>query len=59
MDGVLKKGAGIIIILFLGFWLVQDPGGFADSAKSAGTGIWDLLMKLFEAFIRFLNAIFR
>ena len=34
MDGVLKKGVVLLVILFLGFWLVQDPNGFAQSAKT-------------------------
>jgi hypothetical protein len=57
MDGVLKKGAGLLVILFLGFWLVQDPSGFANSAKGATTSIWDLLVKLFDAVISFLKSI--
>ena len=57
MDGVLKKSVGLLLILFLGFWLVQDPSGFADSAKSATSGLWDLLVKLFDAFISFLKSI--
>jgi hypothetical protein len=57
MDGVLKKGLGLLVILFLGFWLVQDPNGFADSAKGATSSIWDLLVKLFDAVISFLKSI--
>jgi hypothetical protein len=57
MDGVLKKGVGILVILFLGFWMVQDPNGFADSAKNATGAIWDLLVKLFDSFISFLKSV--
>jgi hypothetical protein len=57
MDGVLKKGVGLLVILFLGFWLVQDPNGFADSAKGATSGIWDLLVQLFDAVISFAKSI--
>ena len=57
MDGVLKKGVGLLVILFLGFWLVQDPNGFAESAKTATSHTWDLLVKLFDAFISFLKSI--
>lgn len=56
MDGVLKKGVGLLVILFLGFWLVQDPSGFADSAKNATSTIWDLLVKLFDAIISFAKS---
>jgi hypothetical protein len=57
MDGVLKKGVGLLVILFLGFWLVQDPNGFATSAKSTGASIWDLLAKLFDASISFIKSL--
>ena len=36
MDGALKKGVGLLVILFLGFWLVQDPNGLANSVQNAG-----------------------
>jgi hypothetical protein len=57
MDGALKKGVGLLVILFLGFWLVQDPSGFADSAKQATSSLWDLLVKLFDGFISFFKSI--
>ena len=57
MDGALKKGVGLLVILFLGFWLVQDPNGFAASAKQTGTAIWDLLIQLFEGIISFFKSI--
>ena len=57
MDGVLKKGVGLLFILFLGFWLVQDPTGFAESAKEATSSLWELLVTLFDGFIRFFQSI--
>jgi hypothetical protein len=57
MDGVLKKGVALLVILFLGFWLVQDPNGFALSAKNAAEALWDLLVKLFDGTISFFNSI--
>jgi hypothetical protein len=57
MDGVLKKGVGLLVILFLGFWLVQDPNGFAESAKNAGAALWDLLVRLFDGVISFFKSI--
>ena len=44
MDGALKKGVGLLVILFLGFWLVQDPNGLANSVQNAGNAIWDVLV---------------
>jgi len=57
MDGVLKKSVALLVILFLGFWLVQDPNGFAESAKNAGTALWDLLVKLFDGVISFFKSL--
>jgi hypothetical protein len=57
MTGALKKGVVLLVVLFLGFWLVQDPNGFAASAKETGTALWDLLAKLFESIIAFFNSI--
>ena len=57
MDGALKKGVVLLVVLFLGFWLVQDPNGFAGSLKGADTALWDLLVKLFDAIIRFAQSL--
>jgi hypothetical protein len=57
MDGVLKKGVGLLVILFLGVWLVQDPNGFATTAKEAGTAIWDLVTKLFDSLSTFVKSL--
>ncbi len=57
MDGVLKKGVVLLVILFLGFWLVQDPNGFADSAKTTLGTISDLLIQLFDSIISFIKSI--
>ncbi|MCW2809143.1 MAG: hypothetical protein JWQ93_3098 [Marmoricola sp.] len=57
MDGVLKKGLGVLVIVFLLFWLVQDPSGFAHSAKSTGASLWDLLTKLFDSSISFIKSL--
>ena len=57
MDGALKKGVVLLVILFLGFWLVQDPNGFADSAKQTIGVIWDLLIQIFDSIISFIKSI--
>jgi len=57
MTGALKKTVVLLLILFLGFWLVQDPNGFAASAKQTGTAIWDLLVQLFDGIISFFQSL--
>ena len=57
MTGALKKTVVLLVVLFLGFWLVQDPNGFGDSAKQTATAIWDLLVQLFDGIISFFKSI--
>ena len=57
MDNALKKGAGLLVILFIGFWLVQDPNGLANSAQEAGSAIWNVLSTLFTSLREFFNSI--
>jgi len=57
MDGALKKGVGLLVILFLGFWLVQDPNGLANSVQNAGTAIWNVLSTLFTSLREFFQSI--
>jgi hypothetical protein len=57
MTGALKKGVVLLVILFLGFWLVQDPNGFAASAKQTVGTIWDLLVRVFEGVISFFQSL--
>ena len=37
----MKKLILGVLVLFVGFWLFQDPHGLADTAKSAGSNGWD------------------
>lgn len=57
MDGALKQGIRILLILFLGWWLLRDPSGFADSAKAVGGAVWGALVQVFEALRNFANSI--
>jgi hypothetical protein len=58
MEGALKKGVGLLVIVFAIFWIFQDPSGAAGATKESVSAIWDLLVRLFEALIRFIDAIF-
>ncbi len=57
MEGALKKSVILLLILFLGFWLVQDPSGFAESAKQTGSTLWELLVQIFRGIISFFTSI--
>ena len=57
MTGVLKKGVGIVVVLFLLWFLFTDPNGAGSMVRDIGTAIWDLLMRLFDALSRFLRTV--
>lgn len=57
MDGALKKGIALVVVLFVGWLLFTDPSHLADLAKSSGTLIWDGLVSLFKALSSFLDAV--
>jgi hypothetical protein len=57
MTGALKKTMVLLVILFLGFWLVQDPSGFGESAQRTVAAIWALLVQLFDGIINFFKSI--
>lgn len=57
MDGALKKGLALVVVLFVGWLLFTDPTHLADLAKSTGSIIWNGLVSLFEAISRFLDAV--
>jgi len=53
----MKKPILIILVLFLGFYLLRDPAELADFAQNAGVALWRMVSTLFEAIIDFLNAL--
>jgi hypothetical protein len=52
-----KKALLALAIVFLGFWLFQDPSGLADAAKGGGSSAWAMLVQLFNAVINFFDAL--
>ena len=53
----MKKLAIVIVVLFLGFYLMRDPAALAAFAQNAGIALWRMVSTLFEAIIEFLNAL--
>ena len=47
----------IIVVVFLGFYLMQDPTGLAAFAKDVAGAAGKLASTLFEAIIDFLEAL--
>jgi hypothetical protein len=54
---VLKKPLVIVVVLFLGFYLLRDPAELAHFSENAGVALWKMVSTLFEAIIEFLNAL--
>jgi hypothetical protein len=53
----MKKPLIIVLVLFLGFYLLREPAELAAFAQSAGLALWKMVSTLFEAIIDFLNAL--
>lgn len=52
----LKKVLPLLLVVFIGFYMFNDPGGLAQNAKDGTAALWDGLTKLFSAVIDFINA---
>jgi hypothetical protein len=52
-----KKVILVVIVVFLGFWMLTDPKGLADSAQSGGGNVWDVTEDLFHGLIDFFGAL--
>jgi hypothetical protein len=59
MVGVLKKGLGLVVVVFIIWYLLTDPSGLASLSKQIGTWVWDVLVQLFQALNRFLTQLFK
>jgi hypothetical protein len=57
MTGVLKKGMVLLVVVFIGFYMFNDPNGLAQTTKDGGAALWKALTSLFGALIDFINAI--
>ena len=51
----MKKVLGVVLVVFLGFWLFTDPHGLATTAKDVGGAGWDGLSQLFSRVIDFIG----
>ena len=58
MTAVLKKGIGLVVVLFVVWFLFTNPAGLATLSKEIGTWVWSMLVQLFQALTQFLTTIF-
>jgi hypothetical protein len=47
-----------LVVLFVGFWMVQAPASLAEFAQQGGAWLWDMTEQVFAGLIDFLNALF-
>ncbi len=47
-----------VVVLFVGFWLVQDPSGLADFTQDSAAWLWGLTETVFAAVIDFTGELF-
>ena len=53
----MKKAVPFLLLLFVGYYVLQDPAGAAEQAGDAVGGIWGLTTQLFDALIDFVQAL--
>jgi hypothetical protein len=51
----MNKAIVVLLVVFVGFWMVTDPHGLAQSASKAGSHGADLTGDLFRSVIAFLR----
>ncbi len=58
-EPVLKKVLVVLLVLFLGYWLVQAPNSFATFAQDAAGWVWGAARTVFESVIDVLDSLGR
>ncbi len=53
-----KKAVVVLLVVFLGFWMFNDPNGLAQVARDGASEGWSLTQQLFRAIIDFMGALF-
>lgn len=47
-----------VVVLFVGFWMVQAPDSLATFTKESATWAWETTTMLFESLMTFLSSLF-
>lgn len=47
-----------VLVLFVGFWMVQSPDSLATFTSDSASWLWGLTQDVFGSVIDFLNALF-
>lgn len=54
----MKPLVAVVLVVFIGFWMVQAPDSLAAFTKDAATWLWQMTTTIFEAIMKFLNGLF-
>jgi hypothetical protein len=54
----MKPVAIGLVVLFLGFWMVQEPDSLAAFVKDGSAWLWDTTTLVFEALMEFVSGLF-
>jgi hypothetical protein len=54
---VLKKVLLVVLVVFLGYWLVQAPNSFANVMQDGAAWVWDVTSTLFASIIDVLSSL--
>lgn len=53
----VKKLVLLVVVLFIGFYLMTRPDSLADLSQDALSNGWQMLTRLFESVIDFVDAL--
>jgi hypothetical protein len=54
----MKVAVAALVVLFVGFWMVQAPQQLADVTRDTATWLWDGTQTVMTAVIDFVGALF-
>lgn len=53
----VKKALLIVVVLFVGFYLLREPADLARFAENVVVGLYQIISTLFEALIEFFDTL--
>ena len=54
---MVKKLLLVVVVVFLGFWMVTDPHGLAHATRDSAGQTWQLSSQMVSAVIKFCHAL--
>jgi hypothetical protein len=54
----MKVAVAALVVLFVGYWMVQSPQQLADVTRDSATWLWDGTQMIMSSVIDFVGALF-